>query len=208
MQLTRMNHNLQTSMFKPSKAIGFLFIVGILTLGCSNDNQRTVDDTSSFELKKDIYDFSSRLEENDTLILLVDASVCTSMQIDYLVFIKKNNNITVNTTVHIWEGEQEIYNLGSVDYIKSQDSLNYEDLFKFVNNKGVKDQKSNSNVFTVIHKQDTLRLFSDHLMDHLTNLGYFTDIQQRLYPDAELYQPILALEPEKEADINNLHSSP
>ncbi|MCR9173457.1 MAG: hypothetical protein NXI10_13230 [bacterium] len=164
-----------------------------MSLRCSQkiENKKVQEKCDSFELERDFDNFSTALGNDDSLILIVNASICVWSEMDRLVFIKKDGNVRFNTTVHIWMENEEIHKLGTVEYTKATDSLNFENLFKFVSDKGISRQGVNSSVFTLIHGKDTLRLYSDHLLDHMENLGYFANIQRRFYPDAEMYNTVL-----------------
>ena len=53
--------------------------------------------SSNFDLEKDVYDFSNKLEDGDTLFLFVDASLCTSVHMDTVIFTKKGTETYLKT---------------------------------------------------------------------------------------------------------------
>ncbi len=167
--------------FTSALLFGFLY-------SCSNI-QNKHKETPSFVLERDLYDFSNKLDNNDTMILLVDASVCAWVEIDSLVITKSNDKISIQPTIWYWSDEKEILKLDKVQYSTSNDSLNLENLFKYLHKKGIQDEHNNPIVFTLFHKDDTLHFYSANLGDHLENLSYFQRIMGKLYPDAKHFEP-------------------
>ncbi len=176
----------------------FCFLVVLSTTCTRKKSNVGIIDNPSFDLKKNLSDFSNTLEEDDTLFLLVDASSCMWIQKDSVVFIKKNDKVYVNTTIHLSVFEDDTHQLGNIQYSKVTDSLNYEDLFNLLLKKNIKPNSRSVNTFTVIHKKDTLQLYSKLIGEFPEDLGYYIQIQRRLYPDAEEYQPVKVSEPEEE----------
>lgn len=161
----------------------------VLNMACTN--KPSVHESivpPSFDLKKDILDLTNTLNVNDTLFMLVNASVCQSFQFDSLLFYKKDDIVFVNTTSRQIITKEQLFELGPVLYQKSRDSLNYENLFQYILD--CKDTDNGSVVFTLICHEDTLHLYSHSLRDHLNKIGYYMKIQHRVYPDAEPYQPV------------------
>ncbi|WP_346854868.1 hypothetical protein [uncultured Draconibacterium sp.] len=191
------------------------YIILIISIfGCINNKK--IEETK-FDLNKEILDFSAKIVNGDTLIILADLSACTSWWIEKNTLIKNEDIITISTHA---QGEfVDQTKLDKVEYnCTENDSLNFENLFQFMTNKGTNDRGTNSNVITVIYKQDTIRYFSDGLNDHLKNIGYYILIKRRIFPDVEMYQPVETppkpednkldslIELDKEKMLNNLNN--
>lgn len=161
-------------------------ILLISILGCVNNIKK---EESTFNLQNDISSFSSKLEDGDSLVILADLSACTSWWIEKNTLIKNGTKIMIKT-----QAKGEFIDQTELDgvqyYYNKVDSLNFENLFQFMDDKATKDRKINSNVFTVIYHQDTLKYYSDGLNDHLENIGYYLLVKRRIYPDVEIYQPV------------------
>lgn len=177
---------------KSKRTIQLAALFCILFCSCENQNSEQ-SNLPRFDVTSDILNLTNTLTENDTLTLLVNASICQSSQIDSLYFFKRSNKLYVNTTIQNWTSKIELTELGMVEYKKVNSTLNFETMFRWVINR--QKTEHSSCVFTFIHKNDTLRLFSDNLVDHMEILDYYFHIQHRLYPDAKVYQPVYPPKP-------------
>ena len=161
-------------------------IIVLSVLGCTNGIQNK---EATFDIKTDLSNFSSKLENGDSLVILADLSACTSWWQEKNTLIKRDNKLMISTHA---KGEfVDFEKLGEIRYVHLEnDSLNFENLFQFMTEKSTDDRRINSNIFTVIYQQDTIKYYSDGLSDHLENIGYYRLIKRRIYPDVEMYQPV------------------
>jgi aminoglycoside N3'-acetyltransferase len=162
-------------------------IILCLTVSCSNPTNKQ---EHRFDLKKDLYDFSTRMNESDTLIIRANLSLCISQRHEKNIIFKKNKKLFITTIIDKDYLEPKDRELGTVkyQYIKT-DSLNFEDLFQFLENKGAtKKSELNSPTFTVVYKKDSIEFYSDKMKDFIEDTKYYREIQIRRYPESKVYQ--------------------
>jgi hypothetical protein len=169
-----------------------LLICILLVCSCKNDFARK---KSGFKLQNDLTDFSKKMENGDTLIIIADLSVCQVNREEKSVVTKKNNEIFITTSIKSNLINEIDTQLKTKVYHRSEkDSLNFEDLFKYMKKKGSQDRQTNSEIFTVNYNQQETSFFSDGLTDKLTIIEYYSKIMKRINPDVKFYQPPKILE--------------
>ncbi|NBG67407.1 hypothetical protein [Acidiluteibacter ferrifornacis] len=144
------------------------------------------------------------MQENDTVYLLANVSACMVWQVEMNHLFKKNDTIYVETYLNGDFIDSSNSYLAKVPYVITlTDSLNFENLFTYLDLKNINDEKINSNVITVIHNLDTVKYYSNGLGDHLYNIEYYNSIKRRIYPNASIYQPIELIQPPIPDSANN-----
>ena len=162
-------------------------IILCLTVSCSNPTNKQ---EHRFDLKKDLYDFSTRMNESDTLIIRANLSLCISQRHEKNIIFKKNKELFITTIIDETYLDEKDRELGTIkyQYIKT-DSLNFENLFHFLENKrATKSSGFNRPTFTVVYKQDSIEFYSDKMKDFIEDTKYYREIQIRRYPEAKAYQ--------------------
>ncbi|PSK83755.1 hypothetical protein [Prolixibacter denitrificans] len=164
-------------------------IMSLLILGFNsiiNDEK-----SAAFDLRKDLTHFSYSMNESDSMIIVANLSACSSRWHETNILTKKNNQILISTSAKGDFVEDDEKQLKSTFYHFAQnDSLNFENLFSYMEKKNVQGKKTKSNVFTIIFKQDTVTFYSYGLNDHLNNINYYIKIKRRIYPSVKMYQPL------------------
>ena len=155
-----------------------LILIGLNSCYTKNNN-------TSINLNKDLFHFSSKMNNNDTIVLNVNLSNCEWEEYETNYIIKKNNKISLKiTNENYYDGKKDFK---SVKYEYSNlDSLNFEDFFLYLAKKNV--IKDRNHFISIIHKLDTLYFYSKSLNDLLDNLGYYRLITIKYYPDEERYK--------------------
>jgi len=80
-----------------------------------------------------------------------------------------------------------------VKYQLSEDTLNFEDLFRSMQKRMVTIGEYEIPLFRIICRKGTVDYYSDDLIHRLHCLDYYRKIKERIYPDAEIYQPDLTM---------------
>ncbi len=166
------------------KSIIFLMIVL-----CSCSYLHT--EKESFNLKTDLFEFSDRMNEGDTLQIISNLSVCRSIHFEKDLFMKEGGLVYLKTYaegnfIDDWEE-----NLPKVEYVRSEaDSLNYEDLFRYVSRRNTENTKVNTRVLKLIYKGDTICFYSKGLNEQIPASEYILRIKRRIFPDVKLYVPM------------------
>jgi hypothetical protein len=173
----------------------------VMMIGCSDpvfeDSAIAAEvPTSTFNLKEDLFSFSSEMTEFDTVYLLASLSVCTTWGSESNVLTKGANDVFVKTFAEGEFVDSEEHELEMVKYdILEMDTLSFENFFQYLTAHDSKD-KEYPPVFTVIHKDDTLKFYSEGLVDRLIKIDYYLQVKRRIYPDVAMYQPELLPENE------------
>lgn len=180
------------------KKITVCLLLVCLTIGCknqSNNQDKSAIETTEkeFKLEKDIFSFSKKMNQSDTLVVFANLSACLSKRYEKNILIKTNNELFLTTYVegdYIDTIEKE---LETVKYkLQETDSLSFESFFRHLESKHARNKPEYSTrpSLKIIYKQDSIEYFSDGLNDHLANIRYYILIKMRLYPNAKVYQPV------------------
>lgn len=171
-----------------------LIILGFaLFIGCSEKRERKVNGLiSSFDLEKDIYNFSEKMNNGDTLILKARLGVCTSNCHEHNLIYKINDKIYIQSVIEdIDYGEDKSKILERTPYeYKRNDSLNFENLFSKQKNNRIKPKDNGDYTFVVINKTDTIVYRGENLIVTLGLIKHYSLIKERIYPNEKIFQPV------------------
>jgi hypothetical protein len=171
----------------------FLIIGFIFCFGCSRTVEKKNNATkSSFDLKKDIYNLSERMEEGDTIILNANLGVCTSYCNEHNLLWKENGIIYIMSKIKEIDPNNDSISLGKTEYrFEKFDSLNFENLFSLLKDKTIKPDNSTSYTFQTIYKRDTLEFYPGNLVRILEKTYYYNCIKGRIYPNEKFFKPVI-----------------
>lgn len=177
------------------KCILFFFVV---VCSCKNDFTQN----SGFNLSNDITEFSRKMENGDTLIIYTRIGACTQQHDETNIITKTNNNIYISSSFfESGDAGDSIGELETKKYIyNSNDSLSFENLFKYMKKKGTQNRQTNSEIFTIIYNNQKASFFSDGLNDHILSAVYYLKIMNRIYPEEKKYQPLIVPSESPERD--------
>ncbi len=168
--------------------IFLIFIIG----GCS----LLPSEKKIFELETDLIEFSDKMNEGDTLHIFSNLSVCRSFHFEHDIFTKEGNQIYIKTSAKGYLIEDWEVELPKTKYSKTEsDSLNYEELLKYVSRNETKNKSINTRFLRVIYKKDTICFYSEGLGEQVPNSDYLRRIKRRINPEAKIYEPMEAIEP-------------
>lgn len=149
-----------------------------------NGNGQTAQLPSAFDLKRDVFNFTSKLSEGDTLEFIADLSSGTSWHTERNIIYKLGGQIMLRS----WNEGEFVTNqdaeLLPVVYSLQTDTLNFEDLFIRLHQRS---SLGNRRRFTLIYDDDTIHYSSSGLGESLRMIAYYSQIKHRLYPESELY---------------------
>lgn len=149
---------------------------------------------SKFDLQNDVYDFSSKMENDDTLFIDIDLTVCLSDgNSERLTFIRKDDKIYLSSSIDDRDSDEK-YKLKQVEYkFNKNDSLNFENLLLSAKkNSVIRDE--NLYFIKVSYKKQAVCYSSKGLYVKIMGGHHFGLIMRRLYPDEKRYQPIKFIE--------------
>ncbi|MGM0641727.1 MAG: hypothetical protein ACQESN_09935 [Thermotogota bacterium] len=167
-----------------------IIILPIVLLGCSQPGHNEYS-SDRFRLDSDLFEFSSKLNEGDTLFVYSNLSVCKSIHHERDIFTKKDSQVFIQTQakgVFLDEEWEEQLPKREYNYSK-QDSLNFEDLFRTARQNRTKKTDINALTFRIIFKNDTIDIYSDGLSEQIPNSEYFLKIKRKIYPTTKIYEP-------------------
>ncbi len=180
-----------------------IFTLLICLLFCSFILFKDNKTPSKFNLIKDIFEFSDKMENHDTLIIDANLSVCESEIFEKNVLIKENNKILIKTyrfeQNYQPEDDTLIFETTLYSY-SNNDSLNFENLFEYMSKTERENKDINNIIFTISFKSDTIQYFSNGINDIIESTMYYNLIKRRIYPNIKVYLPIV--KPEKSKDLN------
>lgn len=174
------------------KKITITLIVFTLFFGCSRSRERIINKTRhGFDLKTDIYNFSNKLENGDTIILNAKLGVCMSYCNEHNLIFKENNRIFIKSIIRDIYPNNDSLILGKAEYkFEVSDSLNFENLFNSLRNNTIRPYKSTSYTYQVIYKTDSLEFYPGNLINVLMKIRYYNKIKERIYPDLKKFKPV------------------
>ncbi|GAT62145.1 hypothetical protein [Paludibacter jiangxiensis] len=167
------------------KLFPILFVMFIF-FGCSQkpNNKRQL---STFSLERDIYRFSEKMNNGDTLYLTASIGACFDYTIEYNTIFKKNDSVFIQSRLENLPLANTTKTLPQKLYTYNQrDTLNFENLFYSLRNNITRPKKNEHNTFQVIFNKDTIEFVCKNLMVHLIKTDYYKRINMRIYSHEEI----------------------
>lgn len=167
----------------------FCLLPVFIFFGCSQkpDNKRQL---STFSLERDIYRFSEKMNNGDTLYLTASIGACFDYTIEYNTIFKKNDSVFIQSRLENLPSPNTKKTLPKKLYVYHQgDSLNFENLFYSLRKDVTKAKKNEHNTFQVIFNGDTIEFVCKNLMVHLRKTDYYKRINARIYPSETTFKP-------------------
>lgn len=171
------------------KRILLLTILIIPLLNCSNEKEVSQNLSNDFKKIIEDNDISSILDDHSTIEITANISI-NSYRKERDIISKKNGEIYINSFYS--ESSLSEIDLGTTQYEKvSNDSLNFEDLFRYLNRKDTIKTQENHLTFQVIYKTDTSNYYSSGLFDLIRNVGFYLYTKQRIFDESEIYKKLI-----------------
>lgn len=122
---------------------------------------------SKFDLEKDLYQFSEKMENGDTLEVYVNLSACMFAASERYNFVKENDTLYLETHSEISSFEKQQQTLPKIIYpFKPKNSLSFENYFKYLKNENRAKREYGSSLVTVYYPNKNQRqYFSDDGLD-------------------------------------------
>ncbi|WP_348746757.1 hypothetical protein [Tenacibaculum sp. 190524A02b] len=155
-----------------------VLIITILILGC---NQKAEHKKSKFKVARDYVEFTSKMEENDTLNIEVILSMCTWRESDQLQITKSNNSIYIQLKEKRVMNDKPLH-FKKVVYDLKNDSLNLE---KMMIDFDINYQEDISSPFFIIgntKEKNKVFLRTTGLGNRGYNIEKYQRIMAKLYP--------------------------
>ncbi|WP_159473376.1 hypothetical protein [Chryseobacterium sp. 18068] len=146
---------------------------------------------SKFDVEKDLYQFSEKMENGDTLEVYVNLSACMFAASERYNFLKENDTLYLETHSEISSFEKKQQTLPKIIYpFKPNNSFSFENYFKYLKNENKAKRKYGSSLVTVYYpnKDQTQYFNDDGLGDKFTKLDKLSLIRKRLYPNDKFFE--------------------
>ncbi len=182
----RDRHARYTYHLKPMmKEFKYILLSTLMLISChSKDN---------FDIYEDLHCFSEKLQNDDTLLIDVNTSLCACRGMERNTITKGGCDIWMETVIDVDCGEKISKTLDKVKYSSSEkDSLTFEYFFRSLSNPTSLSNEERTVMFRIIHKKDTIFYYTGStLSDRVSALEKYIKIKKRYYPKEELYEPAL-----------------
>lgn len=159
------------------------FLTLSLILSCKHE--------SEFNLDKDLYQFSEKMENGDTLEVNVDHSACMFAAFETYTFVKQNETLFLEIHSGISSFERKQQTLPKTIYsIKPNDHLSFENYFKYLEKENKRNGERNSSFVTVNYKnKNQIKYFNTYgLGDKFTKLDKLFLVRKTLYPNDKFFE--------------------
>ena len=156
-----------------------ILVIAILIFGCE---QKSEPKKSEFKIGKDYAEFTSKMENNDTLNIGVLLSICMWSEYDNLQITKSNDSIFLQLKEKRVMDDEPLY-FGKVFYDLKNDTLNLE---KMITDFDRNYQEKTSSPFFIINnpkENDTILLRTTGLGNRGFNIERYQNIMAKLYPE-------------------------
>ena len=128
------------------------------------------------------------MEENDTIRMKVNLSLCMVNHYEEILLIRHNQKNYITGKAQQTFIETEIKTLEQRELKEVADSLTFESFFKYLNQNNI---ESYSNPFlTIIYKNDTVKFLSSGVSETGAKIEYYSNVMRKIYPENEFYNVV------------------
>jgi len=138
---------------------------------------------SKFDLNKDLYHFSERMENGDTIKIKTDLSACMFFAFEVYTFIKQNDTLFLEKYSEESSHNKSSQTLPKIIYkIKAGDPLSFENYLKFLNKEDKPYEKGDFPLVTVTYKNQSRKFYDDGLRDKFMKHDSLFIVRENIYP--------------------------
>lgn len=141
---------------------------------------------SNFDLERDVYQFSDKMENGDTLEVKVNHSACLFLSHELYTFVKQKDTVFLQTYSEISSFEKREQTLPKIVYqVRNKNQPSFENYFKYLakENKPETETKSPLVVIYYKNKAQSKSFYDDGLKDKFEKLDRFGLLRQKIYPN-------------------------
>lgn len=143
---------------------------------------------SKFDLDKDLYQFSEKMENGDTLKIKTDLSQCTFFAFEEYTFIKQNDSLYVEK--HSEEGSGRKQTLPQIPYnIKADDPLSFENYFRYLKKSDTIEEEDNWPYVSITYKKQRKFFYKTDLRDSFEKMDSLQPVRKNIYPKDTFLHP-------------------
>jgi hypothetical protein len=146
---------------------------------------------SNFDLERDLYQFSDKMENGDTLEVKVNHSACLFLSHEIYTFVKQKDTVFLQTYSEISSFEKREQTLPKKVYnIRNKSHLSFENYFKYLTKEN-KPETETKSPLVIIHyknKAQSKSFYDDGLKDKFEKLDRFGLLRQEIYPHDSFFK--------------------
>ncbi|SIR29867.1 hypothetical protein [Chryseobacterium sp. RU33C] len=138
---------------------------------------------SQFDLNKDLYHFSERMENGDTVRIMTDLSACMFFASETYTFTKQHDTLFLEKYSEITSYGKTTQTLPKIPYkVKASDPLSFENYLKFLNKEDKPHEKGDFPLVTVTYKKQNRKFYDDGLQDKFMKHDSLFAVKENIYP--------------------------
>ncbi len=160
------------------KKLPFIILIFSL-LSCKKEHK--------FDLDKDLYQFSEKMENGDTVKIKTNLSVCTYFALEEYTFTKQNDTLFVEK--YSSEDSDRQQTLAKMMYkIKAHDPSSFENYFKYLKKTDTVDKNNDWALVSITYKNQRKRFYTNGLRDHFEKIDSLIPVRKKIYPNDTFLQ--------------------
>ncbi|NIF07030.1 hypothetical protein F3J23_16450 [Chryseobacterium sp. Tr-659] len=159
-----------------------LFIILSLSLfSCKHE--------SKFDLNKDLYQFSEKMENGDTVKIMTDLSACMFFAFETYIFTKQNDTLFLEKYSEMSSYKKRTQLLPKKIYkVKASNPLSFENYLKFLNKENKPHEKGDFPLLTVTYKKQNRKFYDDGLQDKFMKHDRLFIVKENIYPKDSFFK--------------------
>ena len=139
---------------------------------------------SDFNLKTDYVNFKYKMSELDTIKIFIEHSICTSNAQERIEITKKVDSLKIKSEYfEATFNKNPKWELVYEKTISENDTVWDFGKFLLRNKKRMSSEKRKSGKIQIKHKNDTIQLFTNGLLDSFAFFEDFTFTTEKIYPE-------------------------
>lgn len=160
------------------KKLSFIILIFSL-LSCKKEHR--------FDLDKDLYQFSEKMENGDTVKIKTNLSACTYFALEEYTFTKQNDTLFVEK--YSSEGSDRQQTLPKMMYkIKAHDPSSFENYFKYLKKTDTVDKNDDRALVSITYKNQRKRFYTSDLRDLFEKIDSLAPVRKKIYPNDTFLQ--------------------
>lgn len=139
-----------------------------------------------FNLDKDLYQFSEKMENGDTVKIKTNLSACTYFAFEEYTFTKQNNTLFVEKYSEVEDRKQTSSKI--IYKIKSSDPSSFEKYFKYLSKENRFPHENQPPMVSIYYKGNLKNFYANGFADIFTKQDSLAVVRKRLYPNDTFLQ--------------------
>ncbi|MEQ9117468.1 hypothetical protein [Fulvivirga sp.] len=160
-----------------------LIYISLFLLSCSaeqTDYETEVIEIPQFDLREDFSEFTSKLNEGDTMIVGVHLTLCAWLEADRIEITKSNDSLFMQVTDK-WVGMTDTFNFKKLPYPKTTDEFHLERMLQEMKDKTGPEFGRPFFTITSTSSADTIQLCTNGRGNRDELIGRYITFMGRVY---------------------------